>query len=540
MPSIAYNKFAGSTPRLADHLTPLGYAAYALDCKFHHGTLQSWREPKLIQELNADTTSVHRLGCCWVQSNKCVDMADGGPNCREVFRTGENVYPEIGIVDYDTCEISWHRLGVPCAQDAPYIEILPWDGPMKDLEGRTYVYQYVNALGHRGAASAAGDPLSIRDGNPIMITGWPTPDPSWEVTHVRIYRSVSGMTGLTEDVNKMDMTYMLVAEIPIGTPAFIDDKYNEVLIESLVEDEVPPPPDTLRGITHIGTTNTLVGFTGNRVYFSSNNEWHSWPHYFDLDDNVCGIVESNGNVYVATDGAPYVIAGKANCETAACRDIVKLPGKYPMVGCGNRRMAALPQGAVYTSHEGLIALNGASAPIILTHGLYSPEDWAKMIPASITPVLHGGKLFVFGYRGSFYMQLASGAERGWDFDSHSNLSDQVIDAFETRTGEFYLVKAGGLFQWDRGPALRQHVWRSPQTFVNTMTTFGAGRMVMRNGPESVKIVGDERIILSRSILRDKVFRLPMWGACTWVQVELTGTAEVSLFALATSMSELTS
>lgn len=540
MPSIAYNKFAGSTPRMADHLVSLGYAAEALDCKFYHGTLQSWREPKLVLQLEEGVTSVHRLGCCWVQSDKCVDMAEGGPNCREVFRTGEKEYPEIGIVDYDECTIAWHRLGVPCAQDAPYIEIMPYDGPDKDYEGRSYVYQYVNALGQRGAASAASDSLLIRDGNPVMVTGWPVPDPSWEITSVRIYRSVSGMTGLNEDTNKLDTTYMLVAEIPIDQPAYIDNMFNEWLAEALVEDEAPPPPDGLRGIIQIGTTNTLAGYVGNSVYFSSNNEWHSWPHHFDLDDNVCGLVESNGNVYVATDGAPYVIGGKANCEQANCREIVKLPGKYPMVGCGNRRMAALPQGAVYAAHEGLIALNGTSAPIILTHGLYAPDDWAKLIPASITPVLNGGKLFVFGYGGSFYMQLASGAERGWQLDSHSNLSDRAIDAFETRTGEFYIVKEGGLYQWDRGTQLRPHKWLSPQTFVNTMTTFGAARMVMRNGPESVKIVGDEREILSRSVLRDKVFRLPMWGACSWVQIELTGTAEVSLFALATSMQELTS
>ena len=539
MSSISYTRFSGSSPRLAEHLVANGAAAYALDCRFHHGTLQSWREPKLVRNLAPNTTTVTRLGCCWVESDKCVDYAEGGPNCREVFRTGENDYPEIGIVDYEQCTIEWHRLGVPCADGAPSLVLGDQSGPEKDFEGRTYVYQYVNALGHKGAASKPSEVVLAKDGGSVTVSGWSVPDPSWGVTHVRIYRTVSGYQAPNEPKNEFDTTYMFVAEVPVTTPAYVDRAYNEDLVDALVEDVVEPPVANLRGVTSISGTNVLAGFSGNRLYFSANNEWHNWPHYLDLDDNICAIAEVNGTIYAATDGSPYAIQGQTDCEGAGCRNVVKFPVRYPMVGCGNRRMASTHFGAVYPTHDGLVGLRGNEMPTLLTTGLYAPDDWHKLIPQSITPVQHGGLLFVFGEGGSFAMKLSSGPERGWDLDSHTNLSDKAIDAFETRTGEFYIVKEGGLFQWDRSPVLRPHLWRSALSYVNVMTVFGAGRIAMRGGPEEVKVLGDDRTVLSREIFRDKVFRLPKWGACGQVQVELSGTAEVSLFALATSMKELT-
>jgi hypothetical protein len=68
--------FAGSTPRRAEHLTPNGQAVVALDCRLSDGSLDSWREPRQIDTVPANTKSVYQaFNCCWLQSTKCASWA---------------------------------------------------------------------------------------------------------------------------------------------------------------------------------------------------------------------------------------------------------------------------------------------------------------------------------------------------------------------------------------------------------------------------------------------------------------------------------
>ena len=543
------NRFSGSTPRLAPHLLGDAAAGVALDCKFWHGTLDSWREPLLAHTTVEGTRSSILFDCCWLDFDSCVDTALGPVTCRQLFATGLSDYPYPVSIEFPDpeapCEPLIRRLGVPCGDAAP--EVLagardPARSADKDIEGRTYAYQYVNATGLRGALSRASQAQLLYDGQSVVISGWPVPDASWGVTSVAIYRAVSStgvsMSQIAAD-NAADTTWMEVGVVPIGAVSFTDSKYNDELLNALEEDVVLPPPDGLRGIVHVSSMNSLAGFVGNRIYFSENNSYHDWPYYHDLDDNICGIVENNGAVYVATDGAPYVLQAAVDCKNAGCRQPTKLPVKYPMVGCGNRRMAALPQGVVYPSHDGLVALSGNNAPTLLTHALYAQDDWHALFPETVTPVAHGGKLFVFARGGSFVLTLAGGSEASWPLDSHSSLSDvDVLDAFTSRNGDLYLVKPLGVWQWDRGDTIRPHQWTSPEWVTPVPTNFGASHMWFKNGAEQVTFEVDGREILDRPVYSSRVFRLPNWAVGTRWQVTIKGTGQVSLFSMATSMKEL--
>ncbi|KMQ97347.1 hypothetical protein RF55_2320 [Lasius niger] len=59
-----------------------------------------------------------------------------------------------------------------------------------------------------------------------------------------------------------------------------------------------------------------------------------------------------------------------------------------MLPKGNRHMAALASGAVYPSHDGLVALSGNSVPAIITHPLYAPENWQQLRPDTVLPEVH--------------------------------------------------------------------------------------------------------------------------------------------------------
>lgn len=531
---------------MAEHLLRETQSALALDCRFDHGTLDAWREPRAYRDVTAGTRTSVQFGCCWLDFDTCVDWAVGPVNCQRIYATGVEDYPYPVALEIDpsTCETVVHRLGLPCPQTAPSTLVTDTPNPAdKDLEGRSYAYQYENALGERSSLSRATDPQLIRDGTVTVISGWDVPDSTWGVISVLIYRSVSAtgssMSAPSAD-NTADTAWMLVGRVAVGAVSFTDRLYNDELQDALEEDIVTPPPEDLRGIVAISSMNALAGYVGNKIYFSENGSYHNWRHILELDDNVCGIIESNKVIYAGTDGAPYAIMGEADCKTAQCRAVLRLPIKWPMVACGSRHMAALPQGAVYPTHDGLVALSGNGMPTLLTNPLYAPEDWQKLRPHTVLPQVHGGSLFVFAEGGAFVLALDNGAEQGWDLNSHSELSDTgVIDVFTTRSGDLFLLKNNGvLYQWGRGVNRRPYLWRSRRWALPKPVGMAAGRLVFRGAALNALITADGQPVHNELMLDSQPFALPSWSYGTDWQVTLRGTATVDTLALATSFEEL--
>lgn len=540
MARFGFTRFAGSVPRLADHLVGELAAAEAVDCKFHDGALQSWREPKVVTALDPGTTTVFAYKCCYLEFTGCVDVAEGPVTCDRLYTTGDQDWPAVVTID-ENCEAVVRRLGLPCPDTA--LSVVP--GALtgtheKDSEGRSYAYQFVNSFGERSALSRASAPQMIRDGQPVVVTGWALPPSAdqWDIAAVRIYRTVTGhQTGL-EDVNALDTTWMLVDEIAPDAVGYTDTRYNEELDTALEEDVVLPPPAGLQGITMVRSMNTLAGFVGNRLYFSVNNNYHNWRDYLTLDHNICGIAESNGLIYVATEGNPYVIVAKTDCQEGACREAVMLGEKLPMTGCGNKRIAATAFGAVYPTHEGMVALSGNGNPELLTAPLYSEDDWFQLVPQSLLPVAHDGYLFVFGAVKSFVMKLPTTMAKGWEYDSHSNLSDtDVRDAFTTANGDLMLVKPGELVEWNRGLTLRPHKWVSAEIVNTPPLPMTGGVIHSAGGLERVQLRVDRYDALDQNVVRDAVMTLPRWAKGSRWQITLTGTAHVRLVQFANSMKE---
>lgn len=378
------------------------------------------------------------------------------------------------------------------------------------------------------------------EGDSVVVSGWEIPDPSWDVVKVRIYRSVSGMASGREAGNQFDTTLMYVGEADIGATSFTDNTIAYDLMDALEEDIVKPPVSGLKGLVAVTGQNTLAGFSGNKIYFSANNDFYNWPVEMTLDDNVCALVESSGLLYVITDGHPYVIEAAADCKTADCRKVIRHVAPYPMIGCGQKRVAETPSGAVYPSKDGLVMLSGNNPPVYISSGLYAPDDWQNLLPESIVPVYHQGYLYVFGKRGSFVMQINREQSTGWDLDTHSWLSDKdVYYAFVSRNGNFYLEKQDGIYIWNAGSEKRPHYWKSGEAVTGVPINFGAVKMFMTEGSERIKIKSDDRYIFDREIyVANQPMTLPMWGTGQRYFVELIGTADVKLLTMATSVKEL--
>ncbi len=566
MAGFAINSFAGSIPRLEHHLLSRGAAAKAVDCRLDSGALASWFEPAVLQTLTTGNEGaevlLRRPDCTgWQQTavptevrlpvGACtVDASIAEWNVAEnfVLVTGPAQLPI--SFKWDESAATWDYYGPlqPPPVDAPPDFVSStFSTHSKSVENRLYAYQVCNRLGQWSSLSPAAGALA-NEGDTLVFT---LPSALTSYAHgiygVRWYRSVasagSSMPTIANTMqNAMDTFWIRVAEFTgLGNGFTLTDSglLNENLYEGLEEDVVIAPLAELQGITAVASMRCFAGYAGKRLFFSENNTPGNWPHYLTLDDNICGIVESNGMLYVATDGHPYVVAALSDCESASCRQAVRLPEALPMAGCGPHAIVALPQGAAYVSHKGLVGIAGSSAPTIISQSLYSAEQWQRMAPKSMRLAVHAGKLFCFGQYGAFVLTLSGGSSAEWTLDNHTELSDRPLDVFTTRTGELILRTATELQQWNAGIKRRPHLWESPVLVAPAELNFGAGHVNLRGGAEQISVRFDGRTALDRAVLTSRQFRLPNWAVGTRWSFTLEGTAEVNLVSLATSMKELT-
>lgn len=541
MPAYTIKSFRGSVPRLEPHLLNVNQARYALDCKLMHGSIEPWRELRLWKKSpSGKAKTAFCFNGCWGFNDSCIDWAAGDVTCHRIFVTGSDKGYPISISYDDNCNERIVRLGVPCPSTAISTFTSSSNAiPDKNLEGRSYAYAYVSQFEEIGALSPPSTVQGVKDGEQVLLSGWQVPDESWEVAKVNIYRSVSG-TGIgVQEVgaaNNFSTFWQLVAQIPVTETSYIDTKYNEDLSQAYVEEYCKPPPANLQGICFISGTNSLAGYVGNRIYFSLNNSYHNWREYHDLDDNIKGIIESEGVLYIATDGKPYTV-DVANIGENKPRLAVRIECPWPCVSCGNRHLGKINEGVVYPTHDGLVAIRGRKDFALVSTPYYSPVQWQELLPSTIIPVLKGSHLFCFGKRGSFILSFNNGTEEGWDYDTHTEISDtDVIDAFLTRSGDLFLLKEdGNVYEWDKGNKFRTYYWESSIVVTDQPLAFAAWHVKVNNGESIMSLTANENVIYSVTINRDEIGTLPSWMFGHEWSFNFTGTGTVLYASVSTSM-----
>lgn len=535
--SITHNVFAGSSPRKADHLVERNNATRAVDCKLWHGTLESWREPRFIRNVAASTKSVYYAhNCCWLESTQCASWAEGDPEQRHIFATQYNnfAYPVRLVTDQD-CTPTVYRLGLPCPPLRP--TAMAGATLSKAAAPRRYAYQYEDSFGGRSALSEPSEPVIVEDGKPVQVSGWDIPAGGWDIKKLRLFRMVAGFDSPIKDTeNKIEAAWMLVAELPPGTASYVDTKMDFDLGESCGEDIVLPPPDGLRGMTWVKAMNCLAGFVGRRVYFTENNNYHNWRHSILLDDTVRAICESNGFLYVATDGSPYAIRAEAPAEKASYRPVVRYDTEaLPFVG---RDMVATPSGAAYATHNGLVMLSRESVPGIISAKHYAPDDWQKMRPDTSTLAYHEGRVFAFFERDAFCMAVRMGADTSTELDAHTELSARPQEVFVTRTGRLYFRQDGKVYEWNMGTKLMPHLYESGEIFSGVPINFAALQVRMQLGDERIELFSDGDLAVDETLNQSDTLPIPLWATGLEFRWRLTGTATVKSVTIAPSFTEV--
>lgn len=555
--NILYKNFKGIAPRYDSHLLGDGFATTAKDVNLWHGTLRPFREKKLCREIKKATKSVFYDNCCWKEFDKCVEFTRLNTSCARQVVTGLFDYPATSCSD--ECNPRWIRLGLPSPGTAPTIERLD---PLEGKRGcyaenlidsieykratRTYVYTYVNSCCDEGPPSYPTETLDVDDGGRVMLSGFNTPSAEYDVKNIRIYRLASGfdmnntsIENFTIDETSALSDYYLVAEIPVGTAAYIDDKMDYELGYAMETQEYVAPPKDLRGIISVDGTQ-LAGITGgNKIRFSTPNFPHAWQEADELTvpDKIQALVEFKSDIVVLTCGALYKVEPIEDCKTVGCRKVTKTLEDYPLVSCcGGHGYALTPKGVVFASIDGLILTDGVQATNI-TSPYFAPDDWKALHPDRMSVAYNRDSVYFFSDVAGYCLQFPVSLTE-WENSHLIELSDRPEYAFG-ENDELYLVEKGAVYRWDRGDTYRPYHWVSKKEISPTQINF-AGAKVSRynNGDVTFKFIGDDILIKEYSPLQTEKFRLPSGRRDVEFQVGLKGTAEVYQVEISTSYIEL--
>lgn len=458
MPII--QNFGGIVPRTPWHLLRENEATVAHDVKLRNSKVQAWRERKAVDMAVNDAKTLYYKGCYALTWAECVTVAEYVTDYGRLFLTGRVDQPETMVLD--DCIPTYYFLGVPAPVSAPTVSATEKDG--RDCSSRSYMYTYVNIFGEESAPSPISTSVTVKDGDPVVVSNMALPPDGYGITEIWIYRTA---TAYREDHTKEQepaTDFLKVAEIQLPTNSYTDTLKEMYLGPVCNTREVRVPPKNLRYIRYMRGTGVLTGVTDNEVHFSAAFQPYNWPAEYDmtLPYNIVHMVTVDSTVFVSTDGYPYVIDGGPSCEPRKCRNTEEADIPLPDIACGYPNSAiATPFGMVYSSKDGLVLVMPNAKFQIITSQWFSTDDWIKIRPDTVRLAYWRGYLICVTDIISFMLEIDGDTYTDFRLGALSTISDQPVDMVTTSTGELMMLETDRLiYQWNAGDTLRPYIWES--------------------------------------------------------------------------------
>lgn len=449
----------------------------------------------------------------------------------------------------------------------------PWSldaGLQLKKEPRSYVYTYVNEFGEESAPSPLIQPVDI-DLQGIATLGFNIPPITGgfcDPIYIRIYRilpshdklptisdqqtnEIGVLSGdnITSFIDSVDSAAFLVQEIPFRSGAFqiIDNPNVHLISEQLSTWENEVPRSDLKGIKML-ENGSLVAFEGKNLWFSQPWQFHNWNCAMNLDDCILAIEVINGNIYVATDGYPYVISEQpAKVEDCSCcRSVVKISEPAPILsGCS---MTKTNNGVMWATSTGLARLNGNGLQIV-THSYLREEDWMEWHPHQIKGVFYKGKYFGFNNKRGFIFDVTDGPyTSGYEAESGKftelDLTPEAV--YKSEDNKLYMSFDGQIHEWNISDTYMPYVWRSKMNVEGGLKNFSAMKVVFTRWlrtrrsptPVTIRLYADGRLMFERKTNCSRPFRLPKGFDALNFHIEIEGIEQINEIHMATSMNEL--
>jgi hypothetical protein len=386
---ITVSKFTGEIPILNRRTLPANGAQIARNCNFRAGILQPIPRATLVHDFEGPILTAFKNGASWLGWNAVVDVARGPIAQDRLYYTGDGV-PKMRAGS------TVYNLALPRPTGAP--TVTNNTTPSGIEEAVFWAYTWVTSFGEESQPSPLSAQILTSYGVAQTVTGFSTPPSSRGVSHIRLYRSQTSVTGATD--------LFFAAEIPIATTSLVFDPVATPLQEAITTRDYDPPPATLAGLIAL-PNGMMAAFVGKEVFFSEPYRPHAWPEKYALavDHTIIALVGFGSSVAVLTDGTPYVAQG----FTPEAMVMEKMEVFMPCLS--KRGVVDIGNAALFPSIDGLASISATGAEIV-TRNLFSREQWSFMSPSTMVAQRHEGK-YLFTRRVSEFSILDCGGASGW-------------------------------------------------------------------------------------------------------------------------------
>ena len=263
-----------------------------------------------------------------------------------------------------------------------------------------WVYTFLSDLGEEGAPSNPSGVVQRGhnvDGTiqPVTITMPTGVTGPYNITHKRIYRTVTGLGGTT--------TYQLLTQIPLSQETFVDTVLIGQLGSALITTNWDPPAEDLKGVIAL-PNGVLAAFREREVHFSEPYQPHAWPSDYIqvVSADIVGLDNFGTTIVVGTKADPSLINGSDPSNATPS----KMEFNHACVSRGSFAYIDL-QGVVYASPDGLV-LVGPKGGELISRPVYDRSEWQALEPANLRAVYHDGTYLGFPRRPSYRLRSGTG------------------------------------------------------------------------------------------------------------------------------------
>lgn len=386
---VAITSFIGTAPRLDPRRLAPAAAQVAINVDFTDGTLNAVRQKQLVHTLGAPAASIYKDGATWLGFTGIASVVRGPVAQDRLYYTGDGV-PKMRVSG------TVYNLALPAPVSAPTVTNL--SAPDPDPESVLYAYTWVTGFGEESQPSPLSAAMDYTPGVIQRIDGFAATPGSRNITHRRIYRSQTTITGATE--------LFFVTEIPVATTSYDYDATTTALGEAITTKDFDPPPDTLSGLTQM-PNGMMAAFNGKELYFAEPYIPHAWPEKYVLavNSDIVGLAAFGSSLAVLTREAPYVVQGIVPDQMAM--EIVE--GGMPCTtGLG---IVDVGYSALYPSPEGIMLI-GEGRRENVTAAIFTRDQWARLNPSSVIAARYKDQ-YVFLHNSSSFDLYDGDSSAGW-------------------------------------------------------------------------------------------------------------------------------
>lgn len=383
MPSIRITQFAGLVPELAARTIPATAAQIAHNCLLTDGTLRPQAKWVKVDGLNTDldtyirsiayNPATHRpvmytsydavtLGGAPFASNVTIGAQFSPPVVRHATGVG---------LTYKAVDLLASGVVGSVSYARAYLSNKPVNrvyavSRVRIIDGRVEEGPLACLIGAPDAIVYEGDTATLS----ITVSGLTD-----GATHVRIYRSITGLDTGQEISNDLDTGWYLISESPIigSSVTYIDGgSVTTDPLDTYYAGQFHPP---ILEAKHFGLTETgwftAVAANGD-IAVSERFLHHAWPVEASakIPEEVTDAAVHKDNLYIGTKAKPYIVALQPSEKGGV--QVGGVPYDEPYE-CLPNSMAVSSSGVIYASAQGLIAL-GKEGQRVLTGSIANAGD----------------------------------------------------------------------------------------------------------------------------------------------------------------------